>query len=208
MKVMFVRSIVITYEEILMTFKYLIGISGWAGTGTSTAAQGVRERLGDTWEIRRPGSDTFRRMAKEAYPDLGLGSALAHFAQDATFRLSIDLTCDAALCLAIEKSRNTIFDARLAGRFLPPEALKVLLVCDDAIRFARIAKREGKDLALATAENLAREEADALRYLRIYGTTVELQAKFDLIIDTGECDEQEVVDQIITKFYKLALASN
>lgn len=179
--------------------KYQIAIAGWAGTGTTSAAKGVLNRLGGKWRIVRPASDTFREMAIGRYPNMEAGAALALLERDACADLSIDEACDQALAKLAMSEEFFIVDARL-GALFAPDALRVLLYCDNnALRYRRVASREGLMPCTAANQTIDREASARERYMKLYGTTVE-DLEYDLRINTASTSEPEVVDLIVSKF--------
>lgn len=184
--------------------KHQIAIAGWAGTGTTTAAKGVLLRLGEPWRIVRPASDTFRSLAVARYPDKDHSSALAQFERDACKDLSIDKACDDSVAALAASEEFFIVDARLGARFAP-DALRVLLYCnDDALRYQRVASRDGVDFCTAAKETVDREASAKRRYLELYGVQIE-DLEYDLKIDTGRLWEADVINLIVEKFYQLAI---
>lgn len=182
--------------------KHQIAIAGWAGTGTTTAAKGVLLRLGEPWRIVRPASDTFRRMAIDRYPDMDPSSALAQFERDACSDLSIDKACDDSVAALAASEEFFIVDARLGARFAP-DALRVLLYCDDDLRYQRVARRDGIGPCTAVNETMDREASARRRYMELYGVCIE-NLEYDLKIDTRKTCEADVIDLIVEKFYQLA----
>jgi cytidylate kinase len=185
--------------------KAQIGIAGWGGSGTSSAAKGVCALLPGAWHIKRPASDEFRRLAAEKYPEEK--DALSRFAEDAKTDLEIDRRCDQAALALCESSERFILDARLSGMVMS-EGLRVLLVCVSNIRYRRIADREGESLILSLSNReIAREQSDALRYQELYGfSRLEVAADkfggYHLIINTEVVCEDDVVDLITKAFYQ------
>lgn len=181
-----------------------IVVAGWPGTGTTTAAQGVVDRLGEKWRAVRPASDTFRRMAVERYPNLEKGEALVKLELDACSDFSIDQACDTSLREFGKREEFFVADARL-GAYFVPDALKVYLYCSDGnTRLRRVAEREKKSFTLAANETIAREQASTRRYFALYGIEDIARLDYDLVIDTCVVRTDEVIDKIVAKFYELA----
>lgn len=184
---------------------YQIALCGWPGSGTTTIAKLLLGRLGSDaglWKIVSPASKKFRSLAKVKYPELREDEALTLFEQDSVSKFSVDLFCDGELAKIGEEETNFIADARLASKFLP-ESFKILLLCDEAIRFKRIAEREGVSVETASRQTKAREEASLERYQCLYGIkSLETQCpKFDIVFDSGDMNPEDIVDCILACWY-------
>lgn len=187
--------------------KNQIGIAGWGGSGTSSAARGVVQRLGDSWRAVSPASDTFRRLAMERYP--GQQDAVACFAENVKSDPSIDRQCDQVAIDYAAAHENFVLDARLAGMIIR-DGLRVLLVCGADTRYQRIASRTGEKFLVTLFNNeMARDAADLSRYNALYGvssleTAADSFGGYHLVIDTAVCGEGEVIDLIVEAFYTTA----
>ncbi len=81
--------------------------------------------------------------------------------------------------------KPVLCDARLGWHFLP-ESYKICLWCDDLVRFARLAKREGvTDVDKVGGLVLGRERDDRRRFERLYDIVYPPKFEmFHLIINT------------------------
>lgn len=182
--------------------KLQIGLSGWCGTGTSTVAKLLVERLGGSWKRVSPASDHFRAVAQERYPNLPKEEALIRLEKDAVTDLSIDQSCDAQLRTLAETQEFFVADARLSGMLLP-EGIRVYLHCEDIVRYRRIAGREGVTTLVATNQTIAREESSLARYSELYGVSdLAKQCDFHLVLDSGVLTPEDICDKIAEYFYE------
>lgn len=168
----------------------LITISGTPGSGKTTVARLLRDRLGLPYIYA---GDLFRREAERR------GLSLADFNDLAERDHSIDRVLDAQM---VEHARrgNAILEGRLAGFFAAQEgipALKVYLTANDEVRARRVAEREGSDWRELLEANRRRHSSDAKRYHEIYGFDLDETGIYDLVLDTESQVPAAVAEQIL-----------
>ena len=145
----------------------IITIGGLAGTGTSTTAELLSEKLGIDYISA---GSVFRDMAREK------GKRQAELAKSAD---------------------NLIVEGRLSAYFVEAD-LKLWLVTPFDVRSQRIADRESKSVELASEEIITREKSEALRYMDIHNIDIKNMDIYDLIINTGTFNPEEVSEIILT----------
>lgn len=173
-----------------------ITISGLGGTGKSTVAQLLAQRLG--YE-KMSGGGIFRQMATEQ------GMTIEEFDQ---FVTGGDESFDKKLDKRQEEyganNDNFVLESRL-GWYFVPDAIKIKLECDLDERIRRIAEDESADRTAHTQadfettkeKTLAREETYT-RYDDLYGIEQwNADDNFDYIIDTTNINPDQVVEHII-----------
>jgi predicted cytidylate kinase len=168
----------------------LLTISGLPGSGTSTVAREVAQRLGIE---RLDGGAVFRAMAGER------GLSLAAFGSVAEGDPAIDLELDARLARRA-RDGDVVLESRLAGWIATNEgldAVRVWLACDDDERARRVGLRDGESLEQAMATNRAREASEAARYRAYYAIDIGDLSVYDLVIDTTSTPADACVDLVL-----------
>lgn len=170
----------------------LITISGEPGSGKTTVARMLAERLGLPHVYA---GDLYRQEAKRRGLTLGEFNALCE--QDH----SIDRNLDDAMA-ARARQGDVVLEGRLAG-FLAAQfgldALKVWLTASDEVRARRVAKRENGDWQQVMEGNRLRHGSDARRYKAIYGYDLSDTSVYDLVLSTDDQTPQDLVEQLIAK---------
>lgn len=173
-----------------MMFKN-IAISGDIGTGKSTLARLLSEKLG--WEYISAGN-YFRDWYKSQGMDV---SKVYGIPEEEDRKMEADFKKEMA-----EKS-NTIFESRLAGWLAKdyPQTLKVLCVVKESEAYERVAKRDS--VSIEEAQRLSKQRAQDLvdKFNKLYGVTDFLDPKyFDLMIDTTNLTPDQVLEKVLAKF--------
>ena len=132
----------------------IITIGGLAGTGTTTAAQLLSEKMGIDYISA---GYVFREMAREHNMSVLEFSAFAEGNDD------IDKEIDKRQAELAKSADNLIVEGRLSAYFVEAD-LKLWLVTPFDIRSSRIAERESKSVDVASEEIISREKSEALRY--------------------------------------------
>ena len=161
----------------------ILTIGGLAGTGTTTAAKVLSEKL--DIPFLSTGS-IFREMAKER------GMSVLEFSEFAEKDNNIDIEIDRRQAELAKSSDNLILEGRLV------EAdLKLWLITPFDVRAERIADRENKTVDLAKKEIIIREESEALRYKDIHDIDISSMNIYDLVINSGSFSPEQIADIII-----------
>lgn len=168
----------------------LITISGLPGSGTTTVSHLVADALGLE---RVPGGEVFRQLAVEA------GMSLAQFGVYAQDHPEIDVELDRRL-EARARQGGCVIESRLAGWLTSRAglvALRVWVDCDEAVRAARVALREGTAREVAAADNRARSELEHDRYRAIYAIDLSDRSTYDLVLESTTTRPEELAAAII-----------
>ena len=166
----------------------IITLGGLAGTGTTTTAELLSEKL-DIPYISA--GYVFRQMASER------GMSVLEFSEFAEGNDDIDKEFDKRQAELAKSSDNLIVEGRLSAYFVEAD-LKLWLVTPFDVRSQRIAERESKSVDVASEEIIVREESEALRYMDIHNIDIKNMDIYDLIINTGTFNPEEVSEIILT----------
>lgn len=176
-----------------MTPPFVVAISGRPGSGKSTVAKQVAERL----DLRHVSAGDFmREMATER------GVSVLELSRVAESADEIDHEIDARSRRLGESGASFVIDSRLAWHFIP-HAFKVFLDVSLEVAARRIfgddrsTETENVDLEATLESTMRRAESESLRYRRYYGVDYLDAANYDLVIDTSELTPQEVVARIV-----------
>lgn len=170
-----------------------ITISGKAGSGKSTVAKLLSERL----KIKHYSiGDLMRAMAKDK------GMTLLELNKLAEKDKSIDFELDNKLKELGKTKNNFVVDGRLTAFFIPDAEVKVFLDTNDKVRAERILKdkrdhEKSKDISEMMGKISKREESEKKRYKRYYGIDYSDRKPYNLAIDTTNVTPDEVVEMII-----------
>ena len=166
----------------------IITVGGLAGTGTSTLAELLSEKL-DIPYISA--GFVFREMAAER------GMSVLEFSEFAEGNDDIDKEIDRRQAEKAKSAENLIIEGRLSAYFVDNADLKIWLITPFDVRSDRIAKREDKSVDIAKNEIITREKSEALRYKEIHNIDISNMEIYDLIINTDSFDPQSISEIII-----------
>ena len=166
----------------------IITIGGLAGTGTTTLAEVLSEKL----EIPYLSAGfIFREMAAER------GMSVLEFSEFAEGNDDIDKEIDKRQAEKAKSAENLIVEGRLSAFFVDNADLKICLMTPFDVRSKRIAQREEKSVDVAKSEIITREKSEALRYKEIHNIDISNMDIYDLIINTDSFDPQSISEIII-----------
>ena len=166
----------------------IITIGGLAGTGTTTLAEVLSERL-DIPFISA--GSIFREMAAER------GMSVLEFSEFAEGNDDIDKEIDKRQALKAKEAENLIIEGRLSAFFVDNADLRIWLITPFDVRSKRISEREEKSVEVAKNEIIIREKSEALRYMEIHNIDINNMDIYDLIINTDSFDPQSISEIII-----------
>jgi len=175
-----------------------IAISGKAGSGKSTVAKSLAEKL----KLRHYSiGDLMRAMAIEK------GISLLDLNKIAEKDKSIDFELDSKLKELGKAKDNFVVDGRLTAFFIPNADVKVFLKTDDKVRAERILKdkrqqEKSKSLKETIISIKKREESEKKRYKKYYGVDYTEKHLYNFVIDTTKLTPEEVVEKIM-EFVKI-----
>lgn len=166
----------------------IITIGGLAGTGTTTAAELLSEKL-DIPYISA--GFVFREMAAEK------GMSVLEFSEFAEGNDDIDKEIDRRQAEKAKSTDKLIIEGRLSAYFVENADLRIWLVTPFDVRSKRISEREDKSVEVAKNEIITREKSEALRYMEIHNIDISNMDIYDLIINTGTFNPEKVLEIII-----------
>ena len=165
----------------------IITIGGLAGTGTSTAAEMLSEKLDIPYSSA---GSIFRQMAEEK------GMSVLEFSEFAEGNDDIDKEIDKRQAELAKSSENLIVEGRLSAYFVDAD-LKVWFITPFDVRSKRISNRESKSVDIAKEEIITRERSEALRYKEIHNIDISNMDIYDLILNTDSFDPESLSEIII-----------
>lgn len=183
-----------------MDKKRIITIAGRPGSGKSTTAKAVAEKLG--FEHFSSG-DLFRALGKER----GVNVLQANLS--AEDNAEIDHLVDQRLRDIGIRDNQKVIDSRMAWHWMPTSykvfldldlvvaAERILNGMDDVRLLSEHIHHDPAEYALLLEQRLASE---ARRYKALYDADPFDTSNYDLIIDTGTNSINEVVDQVLQGF--------
>lgn len=180
--------------------KKIITIAGRPGSGKSTASKTVASKLG--YEHFSSG-DLFRAVASERGIDVHQANLVAEKEKE------IDFLVDQRLRdIGIEQDQVAI-DSRMAWHWMP-FSFKVFLDLDLLIAADRIIRNmDPARLEVEHVPNSAKEyanilqlrlDSEAKRYENLYQVNPYDKKNYDLVIDTGENNAEQVVEKILDAY--------
>jgi len=165
-----------------------ITIFGLAGTGTTTLGKLLALRLNSKFVST---GNIFRQMATD------LGLSLYEFDVLCNSNSEYDRRIDAETEKFGIENDNFVLESRLGWHFIP-DSFRVKILCEDKVRFGRVAARDGISQEQAKEKTLKREADGPQRYRELYGIEdFGADSHFDFIIDSTNLSPAEIVERII-----------
>ncbi len=161
----------------------LITISGPAGSGKTTVARGLSQKLGFAHVSV---GDVFRELAKER------AMTLEEFSKYAEEHPDVDAVIDHKQVELAHRYSDVIVDGRLSGWILNSD-IAVWLNGALEVRAHRIAQREGTQYSTALNETAVRDKSEAKRYRAFYDIDIHNLYIYNLVIDTTHWDQFGVI---------------
>jgi predicted cytidylate kinase len=168
----------------------LIGISGSPGSGKTTVARMLSDRIGIRFHSM---GSVFRSIADEKKLSLKELSTLAE--SDSSIDHLIDRRQSEML-----RAGGIIMDSRLSCWLMKRSninGLKVWITAPLDVRAKRVAGREGIGMAEARESIKAREESEADRYRKYYGIDMKDLSIYDIVINNAWMSPEDCCDVIL-----------
>ena len=182
----------------------LITISGLPGSGKTTVARLLSQRLGLPHIYA---GDLYRQEAAAR------GLTLEQFNTLCERDHSIDRALDAKMA-EYARHGGVVLEGRLAAFIAIQEhadALKVWLTASDEVCARRVAQREGRDWREVLRLNGSRQGSDAKRYRVIYGFDLADTSIYDVILHSDDQRPEALAEQIlaaaVARFGRYVLAT-
>ncbi len=186
-----------------MLRRKIITIGGMIGSGKSTVARILAEKLGYQ---HFSGGDYMRMMAQEREVSFEELHKMAE--EDPT----IDQEIDRRQQEFFAQHDHIVVDSRL-GFYWVPEAFHVILTLDPEVAAKRVfadmqnnpLRSTEKTVTIEDAKKAieARATSNQIRYQKLYGIENYCDTKhFDFIIDTEHINQEKVAQKIITEYEK------
>lgn len=174
-----------------MIVKYKnIAISGAIGTGKSTLARNLAQKLG--WPLLSSGT-FFRKWHEEHGVPLSESEKIP---------AELDREIDFGYQKKMQNEEHIIFESHLAGWLGKdlPMVFKILCTADDKVRMERAAKRDNLTIKEAIDEAKQRSKAHQEKFKRLYGIDDQFDPEyFDLIVDTTKMTPDQVLQEVLDK---------
>ncbi len=172
----------------------IIAVSGPHGSGKSTAAKEVAEKLG--YEYISAG-ELFRNMAENANMNL------EEFSKKAELQEEIDKFIDDKTVELAKLKDNIVVDAQLGGWMLKDIAnMLIYITAPFETRIGRIIQRENKSAETTRQETITREESEKSRYQKLYKIDISDLTIYDIILNSQKFSASDCVQIILLAFEK------
>lgn len=168
-----------------------ITISGTPGSGKSTIAHMLKERLDIPYVYS---GMIFRSLAQKHQ------MSLADFGKYCEEHVEVDRELDEKQLDMLHKG-NVILEGRLAGWIAYQnhiDAFKIMIDANICIRAQRLVEREQGTVDQRKKEILDREKSEWNRYKKYYNIDLHDTSIYDLIIDSSSKKPEEIVKNIIS----------
>jgi predicted cytidylate kinase len=170
----------------------VITVSGKPGSGKSTVAELLHEKLGISYVYS---GMIFRQTAKEYKMNL------EDFGKYCEKNSKVDKELDEKQVKILKKG-NVILEGRLAGWLAYKNnisSFKIFIDADLKTRVNRIVKRESGDLEKRKKELIERERSESARYKKYYDIDLDDKSIYDLVVDSADKTPEEIVNLILEK---------
>lgn len=168
----------------------VITISGKPGSGKSTVANLLHEKLGVPYVYS---GMLFRQSAEEH------NMSLEEFGKYCEKNSKADKELDEKQVKILKKG-NVILEGRLSGWIAYKNnisSFKIFIDADIKTRSSRIVNREKGDLIKRQKEILERERSESARYKKYYNIDLDDTSIYDLVIDSADKTPEQIVTLIL-----------
>ncbi len=170
----------------------VITVSGKPGSGKSTVAELLHEKLGISYVYS---GMIFRKTAKE------YKMSLEDFGRFCEKNSKVDEELDEKQVNILKKG-NVILEGRLAGWLAYKNnisSFKIFIDADLKTRVNRIVNRETGDLEKRKKELVERERSESTRYKKYYNIDLDDTSIYDLVVDSADKTPDDIVNLILEK---------
>lgn len=170
----------------------IVTVSGLPGSGKSTIAKLVAEKLGfENYSV----GDFQRQLAKEH------GLSITEMGEKEAQDKSFDLMVDKKTQDVVQTKDNLVFDSWLAPHFIP-KAIKIFLECDEQVRAKRRIpqKRDTEqfsEINSAIKDMIERARCNQERWIKYYDYDFLNMKNYDLVVDVTYLTPEQIVEQIL-----------
>ncbi|MBI5139444.1 AAA family ATPase [Candidatus Nomurabacteria bacterium] len=182
--------------------KEIISITGTLGSGKSSTANLVAEKLGFK---RFSAGDFFRKIG------LNLGISVNEVSKRAETDSDIDKMTDEEV-KKVGNMSKVVIDSRMAFHFIP-ESFKVYLDLPPEVAKDRILNNLKENSLRRQSEDsenpekiyekiITRLDSEKKRYRELYGVEHTNKTNFDLVVDTDKNNLEQVVNIILSEYKK------
>lgn len=183
----------------------IISLSGKGGSGKSTIAKALAEKLCYTYV----GIGAMRRKVAES-----MGLNILQFDELGNKPENVrefDLKYE-EYQKSLSLNDNIVIDARL-GFYCQPKSFKIYLTIDDKVAAQRIFDNKRTTDHYASVEEVLqktqqRAQENKIRYQKLYGVDISDVNNFDLVFDTTGKAPEQVVEDIVEEFDKFQKDKN
>ncbi len=190
----------ITLVKKTQSFKWRnITISGKVAVGSTTLFNGLREKLSSLGWRFFSGGEYMREYAvkNNLFPKENREHHAATVYSD-----DFDRKVDSLIRKRLNEESHLVIESDLAGFNAQgiEGVLKILLVCDDALRIDRLVNRDKITIEEAKQHLKKREMENLKKWQRLYGKHDFWDPKFyDLVIDTYKYSPSETLEIVLKK---------
>jgi len=174
-----------------------VAISGCPGAGRTTLLNNLKKTLKPMGFKFFSGGEWSRQYAiKHGFHDSS--NPKHHLAT--IYDDKIDYEIDVAMREKLKKGGNFVVESWIAGWNMRglKHVLKVLLICDSALRIDRIVNRDNITVEEAKAHIKEREAENLKKWSKLYGVSDFWDPKYyNLVIDTYSNSKEETLEKVL-----------
>lgn len=181
-------------------FKYRnIAISSKPGAGRTTLFNNLKLILQPlNWQFFSGGEFSRQYAIEHGLFD----KTKTHHHESTIYPDEVDLQIDIEMRKKLAKEDHFVVESWIAGYNMRgvPGVLKVLLICDEALRIDRIVNRDNLTVKAAKQNIEGRETKNLTKWTKMYGVSDFWEPKhYDLVIDTFSSGPMETLGKVLDK---------